>query len=360
MILRRRSAALSGRLGIATFVLLAATGMTENSRPPLLAYPVVPPSFMLTVPGGPRLDYPGLPADDRLSYANAGAQPPLPPGSGAGALFASPAYRPQPAIWKIADDDSVIYLFGTLHSLPPGFAWRSSLFEQIARKSQLLMLESVDDATDRAVPAAPRHTDRRRPVLALRLPPNRRAALARLLANEPPDAVAFLDQSPTWVAAITLQGLKERASGGAQGPGADDWLEAAFRRDGKRITGIERSTAVATKLDAIPEARQRRLLEAALDAPEYPSADPLAAAHAWAKGDVGPGSLLASVVKNDLPSPLSAPLIDERNRAWAKTLARRLRTPGTTLFAAGIGHFIGRGSLLDRLRARGLLVSRVQ
>jgi uncharacterized protein YbaP (TraB family) len=53
-------------------------------------------------------------------------------------------------------------------------------------------------------------------------------------------------------------------------------------------------------------------------------------------------------------------LLTDRNRAWADSLARRLETPGTALFAAGVGHFVGPASLLELLRQRGIKVKRVE
>jgi len=34
--------------------------------------------------------------------------------------------------------------------------------------------------------------------------------------------------------------------------------------------------------------------------------------------------------------------------------------PGTVLFAAGAGHFIGQGSVIDLLRQRGIRVTRIR
>jgi uncharacterized protein YbaP (TraB family) len=57
---------------------------------------------------------------------------------------------------------------------------------------------------------------------------------------------------------------------------------------------------------------------------------------------------------------MATPLLTDRNRAWAAALAARLKMRGTILFAAGAGHFIGAGSVIEQLEARGVRVSRVQ
>ena len=45
---------------------------------------------------------------------------------------AAEAKTASPAMWKVADADTTIYLFGTIHLLPKGTAWRSAAFDKAA------------------------------------------------------------------------------------------------------------------------------------------------------------------------------------------------------------------------------------
>jgi hypothetical protein len=86
-----------------------------------------------------------------------------------------------------------------------------------------------------------------------------------------------------------------------------------------------------------------------------------AATHAWAKGEMGPDSALSiDLIAATGSAAMATPLLTDRNRAWAAALAARLKMRGTILFAAGAGHFIGAGSVIEQLEARGVRVSRVQ
>jgi hypothetical protein len=38
--------------------------------------------------------------------------------------------EPRPALWLLADADTRIYMFGTIHVLPPGFRWRSAALDK--------------------------------------------------------------------------------------------------------------------------------------------------------------------------------------------------------------------------------------
>src|SRR5687768_13085659 len=51
----------------------------------------------------------------------------------------------KPALWKVADDDTTIYLFGTIHLLPRDTSWRTPKFEQALAGSQTLVVETIVD-----------------------------------------------------------------------------------------------------------------------------------------------------------------------------------------------------------------------
>lgn len=124
---------------------------------------------------------------------------------------------------------------------------------------------------------------------------------------------------------------------------------------------IEDGARVMASLDAIPEADQRRMLDAALDAPVPTLAGLRAPVEAWARGEVGPDSALANdLAASSGTSALDGPLMADRNRAWTAALVARLDRPGTVLFAAGAGHFIGDGSVIALLRQQGIRVTRIR
>lgn len=313
----------------------------------------------------PRIAYPDLPVDDRIAPDDFAARENVADSAAQRALAQlSQNYRPNPAIWKIADQDTTIYLFGTVHVLPPGFEWRTAALERIVARADTLLIESIDDGAgvDRLIDGRARaRSSHRLAPLAGRVSRDHRDLLARFLATLPPPAAALLDTLPTWIASIAISFVREVRAGEQPGPGADDWIEAQFRAARKPVIPIENGSAVLARVNAIPEADQRRMLDAALDAPDRTRAELRAPVHAWAKGDVGPDSLLTiDLTAMSGSSALTGPLLDDRNRAWTDALIRRLERPGTMLFAAGAGHFIGNGSVIELLGRRGIEVSRVQ
>lgn len=337
---------------------------------PLLPYRALPDDVRVYParprhPLGPLIGFRELPVDDRIAPDDFvvldDLTEPVPDAAQQRALDARVAallprqdYAPRPALWRIRDRDTTIWLFGTIHVLPPGFRWRSAAVERAAAAAHTLIVESVDEPG--ASPGASEaFAVAGLPPLARRVSPSHRAKLADFVATLPPEAARTLDTLPTWVAAVAISVARDIRAGEVPGPGADDWFEAEFRRRDRRVVGIEDGTQVMATANSIPEGEARALLDAALDAPPFDRALARAPLHAWARGELGPAVTVA------LGSPaLSVALLDRRNAAWAATLKAKLAVPGTLFFAAGAGHFAGRGSVLDELAARGVRVERVE
>src|SRR5689334_22437436 len=53
-----------------------------------------------------------------------------------------------PALWAVADADTTIYLFGTIHLLPTDYKWRSEKLDQAMAASQQLVVETIVDEKD--------------------------------------------------------------------------------------------------------------------------------------------------------------------------------------------------------------------
>lgn len=332
-----------------------------------LPYPKVSPdTFVLPQWAAPRLAYPGVQRDETLAtpavYDDPYEELPSEAEQRAYTLRVNGQdYDPAPAIWKIADADTTIYLLGTVHSLPPGFVWRNAAVDRIVAESHTLILESVDDGD---IPddllAGVGDNAARLPLLTARVSPDHRDKLTAVLADMPREAAMLMDGMPTWMAAMGIESMREMIAGEVPGQGVDDWLEQSFRKRGRKIEAIEDSATVLASVNSIPESAQRRMLDAALDRAQPNRADLRAPVHAWARGDIGPNSALTKDIAKSFDSALTGPLVTTRNKAWAARLKQRLKTPGTTLFAAGAGHFVGQGSVIELLGKSGVRVTRVQ
>ena len=57
---------------------------------------------------------------------------------------ATPSEKARPALWKVADEDTTIWLFGTIHALPPGVDWFDGTVREAFDGSQELVTEITD------------------------------------------------------------------------------------------------------------------------------------------------------------------------------------------------------------------------
>src|ERR671912_1890115 len=63
----------------------------------------------------------------------------------AGAAAPAEAKEAKPAMWKVSDRDTEIFLFGTVHLLPPGTQWRTRKFDKAANEAGTLVIETIID-----------------------------------------------------------------------------------------------------------------------------------------------------------------------------------------------------------------------
>jgi uncharacterized protein YbaP (TraB family) len=277
-------------------------------------------------------------------------------------LAAAPA-QPQahPALWKLADADTTIYLFGTIHILPAGTNWMDPAIRRAVDGAQSLTIETVldQDPSKVATILMTTGTAKGLPPLVERVPPARRAQLAALVkaSGFPPQ---MLDGMKSWAAAIMLTGaaLSQIGVDAAASPGVEPQLTALFRAAGKPVDGLETPEQQLGFFNQLPESAQRAFLVATLDSPEKARAEFREMIDAWSRGD--PEAIQRAFDKDPEFTPaLRDLLIRQRDRNWAEALSKRLDQPGTVFVAVGAGHLVGPDSVQAMLAKKGLKVERV-
>jgi len=66
----------------------------------------------------------------------------------------APANLVRPALWSVSDDDTTIYLFGTVHVLKPGIAWFDGGVKRAFDGSDELVLEILEPSDPQAMATA--------------------------------------------------------------------------------------------------------------------------------------------------------------------------------------------------------------
>ncbi|HYG46935.1 MAG TPA: TraB/GumN family protein [Allosphingosinicella sp.] len=275
---------------------------------------------------------------------------------------AAPAARAaaRPAMWKLADKDTTVYLFGTIHLLPEGRTWRTPAMEAALAGSQELVLEvaNVDDMMASAQAMARMGLASGLPPIAERVPESKRAALRAMIAETGyPEAV--FDRLETWAAALSLLGVSFKRLGLDPSLGVERQIDKPFRAAGKTVTGLETVEQQLGYFDTLPEAAQRALLLSVVEDSADTRAQFQAMLEAWSKGDLD-GIARTFDDETQMSPELKAVLMSKRNAAWADWLARRMEKPGTVFVAVGAGHLAGADSVQAMLKKKGLKAKRVQ
>ena len=265
-----------------------------------------------------------------------------------------------PALWVVKDEDTTIYLFGTVHVLKPGLSWFDEAVKTAFDKSDQLMLEMVlpDDPAQVGKEMMPLALDQIGKTLSSRLDPDQLAAYQAAMASVGLPAAQF-DAFEPWFPAITLSMLPLTKLGYDPEQGAEKQLTSMAKASGKPVAGFETFTEQLGFFDTLPETQQVAFLNSVVKDLDKlgPQLDKMVLL--WTKGD--PDGLAAAMNESMAATPeLAKILLWDRNARWADQIKARMDKPGTVFVAVGAGHLAGDKSVQDYLKERGLTVKRVE
>ena len=280
-----------------------------------------------------------------------------------GAFGIAGAARAAPALWRVSDADSQVYLFGTLHALKPGLKWRTPLYDRALAQATTVWfeadMESGDPDTIRLL--IQRYgSDPDRP-LSRKLAPSDLSALAAQTD------LSRVDHLRPWAAALALSMRPTLARGASVERGADVTITHAARDDAKRIRTFETLEDQARMFASLPEGSEVAYLTGVIrerrrgPRVRLPPFRPATLEAAWLSGDL-PRTGLGFVREMQTGNPaLYEAFLRRRNLAWADKLTTAMQADaGVELVNVGALHMVGDDGLPALLAARGFKVERVQ
>ncbi len=286
-----------------------------------------------------------------------------PPAEAAASSGPGRSTAPRPAIWLLSDEDTQIYLFGTIHILPPDLQWRSAELDRVVAAADELVLEIAEEPTgeERGGLGALMSLGKSVPITH-RVSPDRRAGLEAMMATAGLPIETF-DSMQTWAVAVALSAMtiaENYAGDSGVAPealtGVEDALRADFAARNRRVSGVETTEQQLRIFARMPLHVQRAMLESMVDAHLAGDNDIMDPDEdGWVRGDVD----RIAAEMDGMPPELFTALLVRRNTAWTDFLIARLDAPGTVLFAVGAGHLAGGASVQNMLGARGYRVTRV-
>ncbi|MEM6410704.1 MAG: TraB/GumN family protein [Pseudomonadota bacterium] len=279
------------------------------------------------------------------------------------AEFAGDGNVEGPALWRVADEDTTVFMFGTVHVLKPDLDWLSDEVREIVRGADAVYFEAdVDSRTAqtslvRAVTELGLYTDGSTLSQRLNSDQQREVQEALELFGIP---AAGIDNMQPWLASIQLADLHLNQQGYDQDSGVESVLTEEANRGNVPLRYLETGVEQIELLASISEATQiEMLVETARQIEDEPNIlDDMI--DEWVEGDV---AALAELVAEDetfISEDATAIMLTGRNANWARQIDALLAAEsGQFVVAVGAAHLVGEGSLQDQLQDFGHTTDRL-
>ena len=242
----------------------------------------------------------------------------------------------KPALWKVADADTTIYLFGTIHMLKPGTRWFDGKIRTAFDSSQELVIEMIEPAPGDAQRIVISHAiDPDGPPLTSKLTPAD-AEKYRAALHSAGLAAESYEQFQPWFVSTLVALLPMQKLGYDPSIGAEKTLVAEAKKAQKKLGALETMEQQIGFFANLPEAQQIRFLNSAVR--ELPEADKSADRMVgdWAKGQ--PDKLARVLRGKNIRVYVSRAAGKHRvragpfpDRASAERVAARLKSQGQSV-----------------------------
>lgn len=267
-----------------------------------------------------------------------------------------------PALWRVADEDTVIYLFGTVHTLRADTRWETQSVQAALEAADAVYFEAdvvspqAQNDITRAVTQLGLYTDGR--TLGEILPAAAEKEVedaARLLGLR----LQNLYNYKPWLASLQLSNIHLESRKFDTDLGVEKIIGAQANRRGIPIRYLETGAYQLGLLASVPEAEQIAMLvqtaEQIEDDPDF--LDKLIIE--WAEGDVP--SLADMIADDDVfgSGEVYNLMLRTRNANWSDQIAALLQDEAGTFFiAVGAAHLAGEDSVQALLGASGIQATR--
>jgi hypothetical protein len=262
-----------------------------------------------------------------------------------------------PPLWVVHGPHCTLYLFGSVHILPPDINWEPSRLKRAVAHAKEVWFEIPLDNASMAAASEAAEVEGMQPpgqTLTAELNP---ADQARLVELSQAYAVPMeeLNRLKPWLAEIRLSVASYRDLGASRELGVEHQIlqtapptarQRAFETPEQQI-GYLASSSVPDQIASLEETFGE--LEAG-------PAGFQRLIHAWMTGDIK-GLRAEALDPLAKASPaIYQTMVVQRNEHWLQIVLARLQSPGNAVMVVGAGHLIGPDGLPALLRANGVKV----
>jgi uncharacterized protein YbaP (TraB family) len=291
-------------------------------------------------------------------FAQAGAETPPTLAEGAAKYAGQSA---TPPMWRLADENSEVWLLGTFHILPAGLDWRPDTLVAAADSADTLWFEAEVDTLAAGQKAAQilltQGFNKPGVTLVSILGPEDGARLAKV-ADEVGLPMAAVDPMRPWQAFLRISINFIVAQGFDPASGVETVLLKEAKARGKDLKFFESIEQQMGLFTGLAPATEKKLLVLTLHEWENQKADFDALFEAWRTGDATAIDTLMNQPMRAAAPDVYEVLVEKRNADWADQIAAAMAGSGRILVAVGAGHLVGENSVPALLEAKGFTVER--
>ncbi|MBI1236404.1 MAG: TraB/GumN family protein [Alphaproteobacteria bacterium] len=265
-----------------------------------------------------------------------------------------------PTLWHIQDEDSDIYVFGTVHILRPGIEWQTEEVMSAFEAADTVYFEAPVNDPDQA-PAMQQavFANAMNPagVTLSSLVSEDTWELIETFAPQVGASAAQLEPLRPWIATIQLSVGFIIASGFDPNSGVEATLWPMAESAGKTLAYFETVDEQIGFFADLPQDVEVRLLEQTMTDFETAPGQLDTLVTSWAEGDQNAiDAVMNGQMRSDAPEVHDI-IIVQRNERWAEEIADILDGAGTVFIAVGSGHLPGEQGVISLLRDRGIEVT---
>lgn len=265
-----------------------------------------------------------------------------------------------PALWQVSDAGSSIWVFGSVHMLPPDTDWRSPALDKILSKADRVYFETDigPEGQARIIPLTfELGFNRDGKLLSDKIGPELTARV-RSAAEEYFIPMPSLLTMQPWMAATTLSLGPLTNSGYAAELGVETVLSEGLPAERKGF--LESPEEQLGFLAGGSEAEQISMLEATLDTLDMIQDDIGFMIEAWLAGEPEALGEIFMAQMGGYDEGMVERIIDQRNHNWVAQIETMLAENEKALLVVGAAHMIGEASVIRLLEARGFSSKRLQ
>tara|TARA_R110002096_G_scaffold19639_6_gene65366 strand:+ start:594 stop:1436 length:843 start_codon:yes stop_codon:yes gene_type:complete len=267
---------------------------------------------------------------------------------------------PKTSIWKLSDEDSHVYLAGSVHLLreedlpfPPAFETAYQDSSEIVFEIDMRVLSSPSTALRiRQIGTLPEGKS-----LSSILSPKAMEGIREYLKNSNLPPGLFDSMTPGMVY-LTMGSMEATRQGAQPELGMESQFFQKAQRDKKSSRGLETPEYQMSRFNEFDDETIEGLIQTTLDEVDEQDEDLNGIIKAWKAGDLDQLDKLVAQKMAEEPE-LKRILLTERNQNWIPEIEKALAGKENIMFLVGTAHLVGEDSVIDLLEKNGLEVNQV-